>query len=141
MLGETLIIRTIDGSPPEGLILKPGRTFVGNAVALDLEHDERLDIANQIHGITVAEQNNMEIVSEEEILTSMNQGKTVLKLGENNEVLGFAQLSEDDLDFRRIVVRTLLGIRHPEYKNGSGGWALENAAELALTSLKFPGAR
>ena len=135
---ELLLQRIIH---PEYGGAKMARTFVGDEVAELLREGVQRYVAQQVHAITVEKKDYMEIVSEDEVLKNMKQGTIVLKLGEKNEVLGFAQLSEDIHDFRRMVVRTWIGKKLPGYESGSGAWAMQSAAQFAFNRQKFPATR
>lgn len=118
--------------------LKPGRILVGTAVALDLDEEVKKGLADQIHAYLEEQKENMEVIKPKILFANMNQGLTVVKIGDNNELLGFAQLSADYPDDRTVVVGTWLGIKHPDYENGSGAAVMEHAAELAFNSKHFP---
>jgi RimJ/RimL family protein N-acetyltransferase len=123
----------------ENVGLRPGRLLVGTAARWELGAPE--SVAQQIYAQSLAQSENMEVIEQDKLLAYIAAGMTVVKIGDQNELLGFARLSEDSQDPRRIVVGTWLGIRHPDYKNGSGAAVMQHAAELAFNSSVFPNAR
>ena len=121
--------------------LKQGRILVGTAVRWELDDPWDYDVADQVNTQLLAESENVEVIGHDKLLTSMKEGTTVVKVGGKNELLGFTRLEEDKHDPRRIVIGTWLGIRHPDYQNGSGAQVMQHAAELVFNSLAFPNAR
>lgn len=126
---------------PEVFYQKPGKVLIGPDVASRLTANEQQFVAEQINTKLVENEANMEALSTEKILEIMNGGKAVIRLGDNNELLGFAQVSEDIYDPRIVVIGSWLSNQDIRYTKGSGTIVMQEAARLAFNRNIFPNTR
>jgi RimJ/RimL family protein N-acetyltransferase len=118
-------------SGSETLGFKKARMLVGSAVIWDLDLDTRRNIADKIHVRLVGEQSRMRVIDQKKLLESMENGRFVIRLGENNELLGCAQYWPMPANSTVMEVGTWLSFPHPDYENGSGAAVMKDAAQLA----------
>ena len=142
MAKDELTNGQLDGYGLSGNKLKPGRTYVGTAVPLDVPKAVQNRVLAQIEDFTVVNSDVMSVVSLGEIAVDMYSGTTVLRTTDDGELLAFGRLKPDPIDERLIYLKTLISVPNTEYSNGSGTWVIENATELALINRRrFPVAR